>query len=183
MRIGEEMQRLRQSAQTREYDPPGLFFPKAGNAANRQPRIVSTRRLRTDKDRIDLSAQLHRISPRIGTRQPRTFTRRTGQAAIEREAGFGDHPRRLGDDPFVESAIEPGTLLFKYSGNDFDTCRAQNLEAAPGVFRIRIDCTDHHAAKAVRTNRSATRRRAAMRRARLQSHVQRRAASSRRIFQ
>ena len=139
---------------------------------------VETRRVgphgsHPDRDRVGGCAQLVHAAPRLLARDPAATGNR--DPSVERRRGF------VGDEGPAEGLPDaPGLVLPArveiVEQLDLDTCATDSIEPASIHQRVRIAGADHDARHSRRHDRVGARRRATVMRARLERHVEGRAA-------
>ena len=119
-------------------------------------------------------AQLVRVLPRLGARDPLRLTRSRRNLAIERHRCLKDDEGTLLCNPVQENLVEPAALILQHAAFYFDACILQNLDALARHQRIRVSHTDDDAPDSRLGHSLGAGARATIMRAGLQRHIERR---------
>src|SRR2546421_5782083 len=106
-----------------------------------------------------------------GRAQPGGFPRWARQSAIKAHRTLCHNERLAGDDPFVEGVVQLRAFSFQNSAGDFDSSRAQQVDAASVMLRVGINAADNDAASPSLDNVVDARRGATVRRTRLKRDI------------
>jgi hypothetical protein len=144
--VGKEMGLRGEVSGAGEDYAPGLAG--MADAADGEAGVIGAEGSGADDDGIDLGAKAVGIEAGEFAGEPPAFGRGAGDAAIKRECALGDDEGEAGDDPFIEGAVEGRGFGGEDAGDDFDAGGAQLVEAAAGMFGIRVNGGDYYAGDA-----------------------------------
>jgi hypothetical protein len=146
---------------------------RSARATYGQAGIVRAQRFRSNENGVHVPAKLTCVAPSRRSRDPARLLGRPRQSTIKRHPTFCDDEWLPGDDPLVESLVEPGAIIGQNALPHLHTRISQLHDTFAAVPRVHVNCADNHVSNASLDYRICACSSAPSRGTRLQSNVER----------